>query len=157
MMRPALVIWLIVLAGCRPEIAADAPANWNRQIPLKVRVSGDQFRWHLRYPGADGLLDTGDDIEAWRNPHLPTNQLVTIELTSRDYVYTIYLPHIELLEAAVPNDPYTIELKTDTPATLEFLGAQMCNYTHEKLIGELVVLAADDFERWLVEKAGGTP
>jgi cytochrome c oxidase subunit 2 len=154
MMRSALVIWVILLFGCRP---AAAPPNWNSQIPLKVIVAGDAFRWHLRYPGADGLLDTGDDIEAWRNVHVPANRDIELILTSRDYVYTVYFPHIELLEAAVPNDPYVIKLTTGAPATHDLLGAQMCNYTHEKLIGELVVLSAVDFETWLQEKTGATP
>jgi heme/copper-type cytochrome/quinol oxidase subunit 2 len=75
-----------------------------------------------------------------------------VELTSRDYVYTVYYPHIELLEAAVPNDPYMIELEMGKPQTLEMLGAQMCNYTHVDLIAELVVMSPHDFEAWLKKK-----
>jgi cytochrome c oxidase subunit 2 len=142
-----LCLFLHVVCSCVPTTT-----SWNRELPLKVRVSGDEFRWHLRYPGADGVLDTADDITAWRHLHLPSNRTVQVELTSRDYVYTVYYPHIELLEAAVPNDPYMIELETGKPQTLEMLGAQMCNYTHVDLIAELVVMSPHDFEAWLKKK-----
>ena len=45
-----LVVSIFILA-CQAE-----------RPPLVIEVIGDDYYWHLRYPGPDGVLHTEDDI-----------------------------------------------------------------------------------------------
>ncbi len=112
-------------------------------------MTGHDFKWHLRYPGPDRKLDTSDDVLAERHLHLPAETDVQLELCSNDFVYSMYLPEYELVEMAFPGRPFVVEIATESPDTSRLLGSQMCGFTHEELLGNLVVQTPDDFRRWL--------
>ena len=109
--------------------------------PFHVRVTGQNFRWHIRYPGPDRSLDTDDDLIGQRHLHLPSESEIRLELCSDDYVYSMYLPEYELVEIAFPGHPFLVELTTESPGTSRLMGSQMCGYTHDELLGDLVVLS----------------
>ena len=71
-----------------------------------------------------------------------------MELCSNDFVYTLYLPEYELVEMAFPGRPYLMKFSTGRAGTSGFLGSQMCGFTHEDLLADLVVLNPADFRRW---------
>ncbi len=120
---------------------------------LAVQVKGHDFGWEIRYPGADGALGTTDDVLAERDLHLPADSRVSIDLESGDYVYSFFVPDLDLAEVAVPDRPYVLEFKTESPGTYRLLGSQMCGLTHPDLLGEVVVEAASGFDARLA----GTP
>ena len=68
------------MASCRPSSDPDV---------LVVRMTGDDYRWGVRYPGRDGRLDTRDDVLDSRNLNVPEGTEVRVLLESRDYVYTL--------------------------------------------------------------------
>ena len=84
-------------------------------------------------------LDTADDLLGARDLYLPAHAQIRLELCSDDFAYTMYLPHQDLIEVAVPDAPYQVEFQTDAPGTFELLGSQMCGYTHPLLIGQVKV------------------
>ncbi|TDJ54837.1 MAG: hypothetical protein E2O40_06745 [Planctomycetota bacterium] len=154
MFRPRLIaiVGMCVIAGCdhdAPNAALpDPPIQIPRSEPLRVRVTGRDFKWHLRYPGPDRRLDTADDVFAQRHLHLPMNADIELELRSADFVYSLYLPDYELVEMAFPGRPYVVEFTTWSEGTSRLLGSQMCGFTHEQLLGDLVVQTPADFRRW---------
>ena len=122
---------------------------------LTVEVTGREFQWHIRYPGPDGRLGTGDDIRALGDVHVPVHTEVTVRLTSEDFVYTFWLPHIEAKEIAVPEMFFSIAFETDSTGVFDLLGDQLCGYAHEGLIANMVVQSRTDFEAWLSRKKAG--
>ena len=146
------IVGMCVIAGCDREAptvtSSDPPAPPRRSEPLRVRVTGRDFKWHLRYPGPDRRLDTVDDIFAQRHLHLPMDTDIEIELLSDDFVYSLYLPDYELVEMAFPGRPYVVELTTWSDGMSRLLGSQMCGFTHEQLLGDVVVQKPADFRRW---------
>lgn len=114
-----------------------------------MRVVADEFQWHLRYSGLDGKLDTPDDVLTLRHLHLPADTEISIDLQSKDYVYSFYLPHITLMEVAVPDRPFNLEFETSAPGTFKLLGSQMCGFAHPNLLGDVVIHPPADFETWL--------
>ncbi len=124
--------------------------SWNDHgPPVRVRVTGSDYRWLLTYAGADGRLDTADDVRRERHLGLPAGREVVFELASDDYVYTLYIPHLDLMEAAAPGPDYAVERLTGDPARESVLGSQMCGYTHPLLLGDLLILEEEDFAAWL--------
>ena len=116
-------------------------AACQRAPTYQVRVTGDEFRWQIRHPGPDARLDTADDRITQQHLELPARRRVALDLRSNDYVYSLYLPQIPVLEVAVPGDPVIIDFETGEERVLELLGNQMCGYTHPELLGELRVLS----------------
>ena len=144
---------LAAVVGCERR-AADPPVSVERRArpersPLELRLTGSDFRWLIRYPGPDGQLDTADDLLARRHLNLPAGSRVTIDLRSDDYVYAFHLPDFDLIEAAIPDKPFRLEIDTGSPGTYELLGSQMCGFAHPELLGDLVVQLPDDFDAWL--------
>jgi cytochrome c oxidase subunit 2 len=143
---PALVLVaaLGLPAGCDDEAPIPLPTGG-----LTVRVTGDDFQWHVRYPGADGVLQTADDVVTLRHLHVPANVETTVELTSRDYLYTFAVPEFRIKEVAVPDLTITWTLPAAAPGTFELRGDQLCGYSHENLMGNVVVQPPEEFVRWL--------
>lgn len=129
------------LAGCAP---AQPPQ------PLRIQITGEEFTWQFRYPGPDGALQTADDlIKPGRELHLPLGLAVELELTSRDYIYTLAFPDLDLRQVAVPDLTFALTFTPQTPGVFAFVGDQMCGFTHESLHGRLVVESPAAFAAWL--------
>ena len=124
----------------------------HRSEPLIVEITGSDYQWQLRYPGADGKLGTSDDIHAVRHPHVPVHREMRFQLNSHDYLYTFAIPKLKLNELVVPDLTYTLEFNVDEIGKLEFRGDQFCGYTHPELSGILIVESQEDFEAWLKTK-----
>jgi cytochrome c oxidase subunit 2 len=116
---------------------------------LVVAITGDDFRWHYRYPGEDDRLGTGDDVHATGDLHLPAHRHVLLRLTSEDYLYTFSLPELSKTEAAIPDLEMTLELATGDPGVFELRGDQFCGYSHEGLTGKMIVQEPDELRAWM--------
>ena len=131
----------------------DVPLSSLPRMPtktlLRVRVTGHDFQWRIQYVGNDGQLGTQDDLTSAQHLHLPVDANVELDLRSEDYAYTLFLPHWDLMETAIPADPYPLRFETDDQGTYELLGSQMCGYTHPLLLGNVIVHTRDEFDEWL--------
>jgi cytochrome c oxidase subunit 2 len=147
-----LVLVLVAASGCRrDELPGASPAPPGPAAassePLRVRVTGHDFTWQLRYPGPDRSLDTPDDFLTQRHLHLPMETDIELELRSDDFVYSLYLPDYELVEMAFPGRPFLLEFSTGSVGTSRLLGSQMCGYTHDELLGDIVVSGPADYRQ----------
>ena len=62
------------------------------QDAIHVQVTGEQFAWNFRYPGADGKFNTPDDLVTLNQLHFPVGKPVIVELTSKDVIHSFFLP-----------------------------------------------------------------
>ncbi len=121
---PAVVMTFLVVKGL---------FAWNKTMAdveegedhIEIEATGYQFAWHLRYPGADGVLGLRDykkitaenplgqdwtDEANWDDIHpneivLPVNKKVRVRITARDVLHNFYLPHFRVKMDAVPGLP----------------------------------------------------
>ncbi len=135
---PAVVMTYLVIEGLLAwnTVMADVKEGDN---PIEIEATGYQFAWHLRYPGADGILGTRDykKISAsnplgqeWTDAHnfddfhpdelwLPVNQQVRVRITARDVLHSFFLPHFRVKMDAIPGLP-TYFVFTPTKTTEEY-------------------------------------
>ncbi len=138
------LLWGMVLLG----VAECTPALPPR--PLHIQITGEEYTWQFRYPGPDGALNTADDIvKRGKELHLPLGIEIELELTSRDYIYTFALPHLDLRQVAVPDLTFALAFTPQTTGAFAFVGDQMCGFEHESLNGRLVVEPPAAFVAWL--------
>lgn len=125
---PAIVLTVLVGFGLYYwyEITGEAPKE--SQI---VEVTGKQFGWEFRYPGADGVLgkkyyaaiDPGknnplgqlwedpanhDDLYASQDMHVVVGKPVKLIIYSKDVIHDVGLSHFRLKMDAVPGQPTTM-------------------------------------------------
>ena len=132
---------LLGVAGCTPALPPG---------PLHIQITGENYVWQFRYPGPDGALQTDDDIiKSGQELHLPLGLAVELELTSRDYIYTFALPHLDLHQVAVPDLTFALAFTPQTTGVFAFVGDQMCGFEHESLNGHVVVESPAAFVDWL--------
>ena len=138
------LLWGLLLLGvdgCTPALPPG---------PLRIQITGEEFIWQFRYPGPDGELQTDDDItKLGKELHLPLGVEIKLELTSRDYIYTLALPHLDLHQVAVPDLTFALTFTPQTTGVFAFVGDQMCGFEHESLNGRVVVEPPAAFVDWL--------
>lgn len=138
--------------------AAGAPV-WHtikEQLPppdLQVRVVGKQFGWDFVHPGADGTLDTGDDIATEFELNVPVDSVVHFELRSLDVVHSFWLPHLRLKQDVVPGRRIRGWFKATRTGEFPIACAELCGLGHDKMKGMLNVRSAADHEAWIAEQA----
>ena len=81
---------------------------------------------------------------------MPAGSHVTLELESRDYSYSFYVPDYDLIEVALPGPPYRREFDSGAAGVHRLLGSQMCGYAHPDLLGDVTVMQPDEFEAWIL-------
>lgn len=121
---PAVVMTYLVIKGLLAwnTVMADIKPG---EEHMEIEATGYQFAWHLRYPGADGIIGTRDfkKISAdnplgqdWTDPHnfddfhpdelwLPVGKKVRVRIIARDVLHNFYLPHFRVKMDAVPGLP----------------------------------------------------
>lgn len=122
---PAIFLTVLVVFGLKYwfKITADAPKD-----AIVVEVTGHQFAWEFRYPGADKMLGkkdyrlttsknnlgvdfndpaSKDDIHVNTTMHIPVGVPVKMVINSQDVIHDVGLPHFRLKMDAVPGIPTT--------------------------------------------------
>lgn len=154
--RAAVAALALVSICCGRQVSrqtappvTEAPSVTAPSPPITIRVTAGDWKWEIRYPGGDGLLDSDDDVLDERNLHLPAGSHVTLELRSRDYSYSFHVPDYNLIEVALPGSPYRREFDSGAAGVHKLLGSQMCGYAHPDLLGDVVVMRPEEFDAWI--------
>lgn len=124
---PAIVLTVLVVFGLKYwfKFTSDAPKD-----AMLVEVTGHQFGWEFRYPGADGVLgkknyklideqhsnplgvdwkdqSSHDDVHG-NVMHLVVNKPVKLVINSMDVIHDVGLSHFRMKMDAVPGIPTTL-------------------------------------------------
>ncbi|RDC54967.1 cytochrome c oxidase subunit II [Pedobacter chinensis] len=119
---PALVLTVLVLMGFLTWRSIFFKVEDPNNKPLQIEVTSEQFKWSIRYPGADGIvgkknyklttssnalgidfkdLNSRDD-EMADEMVIPVGKPVKLILTSKDVIHSFYMPHFRVQLNTVP-------------------------------------------------------
>ena len=155
-----------------------------------MRVIGQQFAWNIHYPGPDGkfgstsaeLVDeqdnpigldrssdnAADDFYTVNQFHIPVNQKIRVDLTSKDVIHSFTLPELRVKQDAIPGMSIPVhfqatmtseEFLETTVGTaregrgLEITCAQLCGLGHYRMRGFFTVHDDEGYQAWLDEQA----
>lgn len=127
------ILWTALPALVMAGLVFNGLITWNKVMAdvgsdedfMEIGVTGYQFAWALRYPGADGELGDknfrlitsknllGQDWKDDRNLDdfmadelvLPVGQKVRMRISARDVLHSFFLPHFRVKMDAVPGMP----------------------------------------------------
>jgi cytochrome c oxidase subunit II len=141
---------------------------------LQVEVTGLQFAWYFRYPGADETFGRtrnalvapaeGNPVGLDPNdPHsaddivrsqltLPAGREVDLTLRAVDVIHGFAIPEMRLKQNAVPGQTQHIHFTPQIPGDYAILCTQVCGLGHYRMQALLRVLPPDQFEEWLAQQ-----
>ena len=142
---------------------------------LQVEVTGMQFAWYFRYPGADGafgntslaLVAPGEGNPVGLDPRdtygrddivssqfvLPVNREVDLALRAIDVIHGFAVPELRLKQNAVPGQTVHIHFTPIVPGEYAVLCTQLCGSGHYRMQASVRVLPQAAFDAWLSEGA----
>jgi cytochrome c oxidase subunit II len=124
---PAIFLTVLVVFGLKFwfKMTGDAPKD-----SIVVEVTGHQFAWEFRYPGADKVLGrknyklttannnlgvdfegdkaSHDDIHVAGTMHIPVGKPVKLVIGAQDVIHDVGLSHFRMKMDAVPGIPTTM-------------------------------------------------
>jgi cytochrome c oxidase subunit 2 len=172
--------WTLATAGVMLIIMFNALNLWGDiQAPapddaMVVEVTGQQFRWVVRYPGPDGLfgrtdatlvdVDTenyigadstdpagADDIVRINQLHLVEGRPVRVRIRSTDVIHSFFLPGFRVKQDAMPGLTIETWFVPERKGDFEIACAEHCGLGHYRMRGFLSVVSPEEFEQALAE------
>jgi cytochrome c oxidase subunit 2 len=170
----ALSLLFLVLAVQAERLWAAARYTGASPAALQVEVTGMQFAWYFRYPGADAtfgvtqpkLVSAAEGnplgIDA-TDPHgtddlvtselvLPANREVDLTLHAQDVIHGFAVPEMRLKQNAVPGQTIHLHFTPTRPGTYAILCTQLCGLGHYRMNANLRVLPSEAFAQWLTAR-----
>lgn len=134
-------------------------------------VVGQQWQWHYRLPGKDGVLGTSDVrhmtptnplgvnpadprgqddlIVNSQEVHIPLGQPVLALLRSKDVLHDFFVPQFRTRMNMVPGMVTRFWLTPTKAGRYEVLCAQLCGVGHSNMRGVVVVEPEPAYRQWL--------
>ena len=147
-----------------------------REGATQVEVTGMQFAWYFRYPGADGkyartkpeLEDASSGGEAALGMDstdpaskddfvtstlvLPVNREIDVTLRAEDVIHSFYIPAMRFKQDAVPGLMIHLHFTPDKVGDYEIACAELCGLGHYKMHAMLKVVSQQDYETWAAQR-----
>ncbi len=120
-----------------------------------VRVVSQQWAWSFVHPGADGQLDTADDIKTVDDLHIEVDRPYIYELTSRDVLHDFSVIAFRLKQDSIPGRVITGWFQATKTGEFEIQCAEMCGIGHSLMPGRIVVETPEEHAAWLTSQSGG--
>jgi cytochrome c oxidase subunit 2 len=146
-------VTLLFIAIYQMNAWADAKMR-KPDIPITAEITGRQFNWDVRYPGADGELDTPDDVFRYDGQiHLPANEEVLLLIKSADVLHSFFLPNVRMKQDVVPGMAQNMWFMAKDTGEFDIVCAELCGWGHYKMKGRVTFQPRVEYENWLQEKS----
>lgn len=176
----AEILWTLAVAVIFFWLNVSGTRLWSRMIDhapahrnLQVEITGVQFQWYFRYPGADQIFGRVDAPRFARadegNPLgldpsdpagkddivssalvLPVGREADLILRAQDVIHSVFIPAMRLKQDAVPGMEIHTHVKPLETGTYELTCSQLCGLGHYHMRAAVRVVSEDEFKKWLI-------
>lgn len=142
---------LVVVAGFFAyTLRIDDIVNEARdEVDVTVDVTAYRWGWRFEYPDEGVLIES----IAGERPEiaLPVDSTIRFHLASSDVIHSFFVPPFLTKRDLIPGLETTFDV--DLTRTGEFPGhcAEFCGLDHARMNFTLLVVEADEYERWLAD------
>jgi cytochrome c oxidase subunit 2 len=166
----ALFVWMTIVAeGLWSTIRLTHAAS--NAVPAEV--TGVQFQWYFRYPGADatyGRTNPGQVDAPGGNPlgldptdlhsrddivssvlMLPVGRQADLRLVAQDVVHGFFIPGMRVMQNATPGRVSEIHFTPTTIGDYPIVCSQLCGLGHYRMHAVLRVVSDSDFSTWMAQ------
>jgi len=114
-----------------------------------VRVIGQQWGWVFQQSGADGKLDTSDDIYTTDDLYVQNLTTYHFQLQSRDVLHSFSVPVFRIKQDAVPGRTITGWFTATKAGTYDIQCVEICGIGHGVMAGRIHVQEAAEHADWI--------
>jgi cytochrome c oxidase subunit 2 len=161
-----VLIEAVILLGFALPLWGDRvePDKWpDKDQALRIRATGEQFKWSFHYPGADGIfgkvdatlvgLDSNDpagadDVISTNELHLVQFRPTVIEVTSKDVIHSLSLHPMRMTQDAIPGSMVPMWFRPVKAGQFEVVCAQLCGAGHYAMKAQMITEPQADFDAW---------
>ncbi len=121
---------------------------WLYQPPApdeEVYVVGKQWMWKVEHAGGQREIDA---------LHVPVDKTIRLVMASEDVIHSFFVPAFRIKRDVVPGTLETLWFKANKTGTFRLECTQYCGLQHATMQGEIVVMTAPDYARWLTSEGG---
>ncbi len=159
-MRRWLVGPLLLVLVCDVFLIVGALRTWNHikidrpEAEAVVRVIGQQWVWSFVQPGADGQLDTPDDIVTTDELHVEVGKIYHFELESRDVLHSFSVPVFRLKQDVIPGRTIIGWFEATKTGIYDIQCAEICGIGHGVMAGKIVIESPEEHAAWIGRNSG---
>lgn len=113
---------------------------------LPVYVVGKQWMWKVQHPGGQREIN---------QLHVPRGTPVKLIMTSEDVIHSFFVPPFRIKQDVVPGRYTTAWFTATRDGEFELFCAEFCGTDHSKMIGRVVVMEPQAYQRWLQDNLSG--
>ena len=121
-------------------------------VPPMVMVKAKRFGWEFHYAGADGLVETQDDVYIENLLVLPAGEDIVLQLESRDVIHSFFVPELRLKQDVVPGMTQFSWFNSNQTGDIEILCTELCGWGHYKMVADMRLVDRPEFDAWLAEQ-----
>ena len=113
---------------------------------MKIYVIAKQWMWKVEHPGGQREIDA---------VHVPAGRPIQLIMTSEDVIHDFSVPAFRIKYDVLPGRYETLWFSADRPGTYHLFCTQLCGVGHAAMVGEIVVMAAPSYQKWLEQNDAG--
>ncbi len=117
---------------------------------LTIDVVGHQWWWEFNYPhpdGSDAMTVVSNEL------HIPTDEVININLESKDVLHSFWIPKIAGKVDLVPNHPNQMWILAEEPGEYYGQCAEFCGVAHSNMRFRVFAHPREEFDEWLAAQA----
>ncbi len=119
------------------------------ETPPTVLVKAKQFGWEFHYPGADGVIETEDDLYIENLMVVPEKTDIVMQLESRDVIHSFFVSDLRLKQDVVPGMVQFAWFNANRTGDLQILCTELCGWGHYKMSARLRIVPQAEYDEWL--------
>jgi cytochrome c oxidase subunit II len=140
---PLILVLILFAWGANVFFALARPPD----DALEIYVVGRQWMWKIQHPEGQREINT---------LHIPIGQPVKLTMTSEDVIHSFFVPAFRTKQDVVPGRFSTTWFEATKTGTFRLFCAEYCGTEHAKMVGSVIVMKRDDYQKWLQEGAEGS-
>ncbi|HVW77494.1 MAG TPA: cytochrome c oxidase subunit II [Alloacidobacterium sp.] len=106
---------------------------------MNIYIVGKQWMWKAEHPGGQ------HEINAL---HVPVNRPVQLTMISQDVFHSFSIPAFRVKREVIPGRYSTVWFEATKVGSYHLFCTQYCGTLHSQMIGEIVVMSPEDYEKW---------
>src|ERR1700678_4350233 len=119
----------------------DPPTN-----AMNIYIVGKQWMWKPEHPGGQHEIDS---------LHIPINRQVQLTMISQDVFHSFSIPAFRVKREVIPGRYSTVWFEATETGTYHLFCTQYCGTNHSAMIGEIVAMTPDDYQKWASSSTSG--
>jgi cytochrome c oxidase subunit 2 len=114
---------------------------------MNIYIVGKQWMWKAEHPGGQ------HEINAL---HIPIGRPVQLTMISQDVFHSFSIPDFRIKREVIPGRYSTVWFNATEAGTYHLFCTQYCGTAHSAMIGQIVAMTPEDYQKWTQQSTSGT-